>query len=509
MSQLDLLWIGLANSFAPLNLSMTLLGLIVGVVAGALPGITMLNAIVLVLPFTYSMDIVPSLLLMTGVYCGGVFGGSITGILFNIPGDPMNVPATWEGYKLNKQGHVSKALGTAILCSALGGFFSGLIMTFISPPFARVALSFSATEYFGVILLGLVSVVVIGTKSLGSALICLFIGMFLGTIGIDDIYGAARFTYDSRLLETGINFTVVLIGLFAIGEVMDQLCRKYPEEGAKVKGRPKTELPTLADLFSWKGSLLRGLGIGTVIGGIPGAGATVASFVSYGAEKQFAKEPEKFGNGSWEGLSSTSVAINASTGGAMIPLLALGIPGSGATAVMMGAFLLHGIQPGPLLFTKTPESVYTVFVGMLVCNFLMIFAGLICAKFFSELMRAPESVMGALIVSMSLIGAYALRNDMADVMYMALFGIAGFFMRRYDLPMPPLVLGVILGPLAERYFITAMIGSGNDWTIFFTRPITLGLIIASVLILALPIWQKYRRDRGAAVALSDEQAEGC
>jgi len=478
-----------------MNMGMTLLGLVIGVVAGALPGITMLNAIVLVLPFTYAMDIVPSLLLMTGVYCGGVFGGSITGILFNIPGDPMNVPATWEGYKLNKQGHVSKALGTAIMCSALGGVLSSLLMTFVSPPFADVALSFSACEYFGVIVLGLVSVVVIGTNSVGSAMICLFIGMFLGTIGIDDIYGAARFTFDSRLMETGINFTVVLIGLFAIGEVLDQLCRKEPEEAVKVKERPKTVLPSLSDLRAWKGSILRGFGVGTVIGAIPGAGATVASFVSYGTEKQFCKEPEKFGKGSWEGLSSTSAAINASTGGAMIPLLTLGIPGSGATAVMMGAFLLHGIQPGPLLFTKTPESVYTIFVGMIACNLLMIAAGLICAKFFAELMRVPETIMGAFIIAFSFVGAYALRNDMADVMYMAAFGIAGFFMRRYDLPIPPLVLGVILGPLAERYFLTSMIGSGNDWTIFFQRPITLALLIVSLAILVLPLWQRHRRKK--------------
>lgn len=508
MNQLDLLWMGLLNSLHPLNLGMILLGLVIGVVAGALPGITMLNAIVLVLPFTYSMDIVPSLLLMTGVYCGGVCGGSITGILFNIPGDPMNVPETWEGYELNKQGHVSKALGCAIMSSAIGGTLSALLLTFVSPPLAKVALSFSSCEFFGVILLGLVSVVVISSKSVGSGMICLFIGMFLGTIGIDDIYGAARFTFNSRLMETGISFTIVLIGLFAIGEVLDQLCRKNPEEIIKIKGRPKTILPRLSDLRAWKGSILRGFGVGSAMGALAGAGATVASFVSYGMERQFCKEPQKFGKGSWEGLSCSSAAINSSTGGAMMHLLTLGIPGSGATAVMMGAFLLHGIQPGPLLFTKMPESVYTIFVGMIVCNILMIGAALTCAKFFSELMRVPESIMGAFIITFSLVGAYALRNDMADVMYMAAFGIAGFFMRRYDLPIPPLVLGVILGPLAERYFLTAMIGSGNDWTIFFRRPITLGLILASLAILMLPMWQRYRRKNNgepvAEVAVSEQ-----
>lgn len=486
LSQLEYLGIGLVNTFDPLNFGMIVLGLIIGVLAGALPGITMLNAIVLVLPFTYLMGIVPALLLMIGIYCGGIFGGSITGILFNIPGDPMNVPTTWEGYKLNKKGFVSKALGMAIMTSAIGGFFSALIMTLASPPFAKVALSFSSTEYFAVVFLGLASVVVIGTRSIGSALISLFIGIFLGTVGMDDIYGVPRFTFGSRILETGINFVTVLIGLFAIGEVLEQLTLKNKETMEVLRIRPKTQLPRFNELWRLKATILRGLGIGVVIGAIPGAGATVASFVSYGVEKQVSKHPENFGNGSWEGLVASETAINGSTGGAMIPLLTLGIPGSGATAVMMGAFLLHGIQPGPLLFTKTPESVYTIFVGMLICNLIMILTGLFTARFFSELMRVPENILGAFIITFCLIGAFALRNDTADVWFMAIFGILGYFMRRYALPIPPLILGVILGPLAESYFLTTMIGEGNDWSIFFRRPVSGSIMVISIALLIMP-----------------------
>ncbi len=493
-AQLDLLWIGLVNTFDPLNFLMILLGLVIGVLAGALPGITMLNAIVLVLPFTYLMGIVPSLLLMIGIYCGGIFGGSITGILFNIPGDPMNVPTTWEGYKLNKKGFVSKALGMAIMTSALGGFFSALIMTFASPPFAKIALSFSSSEYFAVVFLGLASVVVIGTRSIGSALISLFIGIFIGTVGMDDIYGVPRFTFGSRIMETGINFVTVLIGLFAIGEVLDQLSSKDKEGGEVLRTRPKTQLPRFGELWALRGTILRGLGIGVAIGAIPGAGATVASFVSYGVEKQVSKHPEKFGTGVWEGLAASETAINASTGGAMIPLLTLGIPGSGATAVMMGAFLLHGVQPGPLLFTKSPESVYTIFMGMLICNLIMIITGLFTARFFSELMRVPENILGAFIIVFCLIGAFALRNDTADVWFMALFGILGYFMRRYALPIPPLILGVILGPLAESYFITTMIGEANDLWVFFRRPVSACLIFFAIGLLLMPmiqsIWKK-------------------
>ena len=485
LDQLALLGTGLTNLFDPLNFSMILVGLTVGVLAGALPGITMLNAIVLVLPFTYLMGIVPSLLLMTSVYCGGVFGGSITGILFNIPGDPMNVPTTWEGFQLNKKGFVSKALGMAIMCSAIGGFLSALIMTVASPPFAKVALSFSSSEYFAVVFLGLASVVVIGTRSIGSALISLFIGLFLATIGMDDIYGVPRFTFGSRIMETGISFTTVLIGIFAIGEVLDQLSQKN-KEGVVQRIRPKTTLPRLEEIWGLRYTILRGLGIGTVIGAIPGTGATVASFVSYGVEKQVSKHPERFGTGVWEGLAASETSINASVGGAMIPLLTLGIPGSGATAVMMGAFLLHGIQPGPLLFNKSPEAVYTIFVGMLVCNLIMILAGLITAKFFSELMRVPENILSAFIISFCLLGAFALRNDMTDVWFMVIFGIVGYLMRRYDLPSPPMILGLILGPLAEKYFLTTMIGCGNDWTIFFCRPVSGSLMIISIALLLMP-----------------------
>ncbi|MGQ9693912.1 MAG: tripartite tricarboxylate transporter permease [Thermodesulfobacteriota bacterium] len=489
--QLELLWTGLVNTLYPLNLAMIFIGLIIGVLAGALPGITMLNAIVLVLPFTYLMGIVPALLLMISIYCGGIFGGSITGILFNIPGDPMNVPTTWEGYKLNKKGFVSKALGMAIMTSALGGFFSALIMTLASPPFAKIALSFSSGEYFAVVFLGLASVVVIGTRSLGSALISLSIGVFLGTIGMDDIYGVPRFAFGSRIMETGINFITVLIGLFAIGEVLDQLSSKSKESGETLRLRPKTDLPKFGELWALKGTILRGLGVGVLVGIIPGAGATVASFVSYGVEKQFSKHPEKFGTGVWEGLVASETAINGSTGGAMIPLLTLGIPGSGATAVMLGAFLLHDVQPGPLLFTKTPESVYTIFVGMLVCNLIMIIAGLFTARFFSELMRVPENILGAFIITFCLIGAFALRNDLADVWFMALFGILGYFMRRYNLPIPPLILGVILGPLAESYFLTTMIGEANNFWVFFCRPVSAALLIISLAILIWPLLQSF------------------
>ncbi|MBI3030986.1 MAG: tripartite tricarboxylate transporter permease [Candidatus Rokubacteria bacterium] len=479
---------GLAASLEPLNFLMILAGLAIGIVAGALPGITMLNSIVLVLPFTYLMGIVPSLLLMTSIYIGGVFGGSITGILFNIPGDPMNVPTTWEGYQLNKKGQVRLALGMAIMASAIGGFLSALILTFASPPFAKVALTFSTVEYFAVVVLGLASVVVIGQVSVAGALMSLFAGMFLGTVGTEAQYGITRFAFGIKFLETGIDFVTVLIGLFAIGEVLDQLSGSKAGAGgdAAAPSTSRARLPSPRQLWALRGSLVRGLGTGVVIGAIPGAGATVASFVSYGLEKQVSKEPERFGTGVLEGLTASETSVNASTGGAMIPLLTLGIPGSGATAVMMGAFLLHGVQPGPLLFAQSPHEVYTIFVGMLLANLVMIVMGLLAARSFAQLMKVPEPILAAFIITFCFIGAYALRNDMADVWLTMLFGILGFFMRRYNLPIPPLILGVILGPLAEQYFLTSMVSHGNDLTVFLTRPVSAAVLLTSAGLLLWP-----------------------
>ena len=317
--------IGFANVLQPVNFLMIVLGLLIGIIAGALPGITMINSIVLVLPFTYVMGIVPAVLLMIGVYCGGVFGGSITGILFNIPGDPMNVPTTWEGYRLNRQGKTQYALGLAIMSSAFGGLVSALCLAFFAPPFAKFALGFSTVEFFSVVVFGLASVSVLGSSSMTAALISLFVGMFLGTIGTEAQYGVERFTFGIPFLITGVDFVAVLIGLFAIGEVIEQLVAvdAAPVPDASVKGAVP-RLPLL-DLWPLRWSLIRGTAVGLAVGGLAGAGATVSSFVSYGLEKQVSKTPELFGKGHEGGLVASESSVNGSTGGAMVHLLCLGV----------------------------------------------------------------------------------------------------------------------------------------------------------------------------------------
>jgi putative tricarboxylic transport membrane protein len=484
---------GLVNAVQPVNFLMMVLGLTVGIIAGALPGITMLNAIVLVLPFTYFMGIVPALLLMIGVYCGGVFGGSITGILFNIPGDPMNVPTTWEGYRLTRKGQAQYALGLAIMSSAFGGLVSALFLALFAPPFAKFALTFSTVEFFSVVVFGLASVSVLGQSSMTSALISLFAGMFLGTIGTEATYGVERFTFGVPFLKTGVDFVTVLIGLFAIGEVLDQIVRAEAAPAA-MTSRTVPRLPLL-DLWPLRWSLARGTLVGVAVGGLAGAGATVSSFVSYGLEKQVSRRPELFGTGHAPGLVASESSVNGSTGGAMIHLLTLGIPGSAATAVMMGAFLIHGIQPGPLLFTKQPTEVYTIVAGMVLANVVMIALGFLAALSFATLMKVPAPILNTFIVVFCFLGAYALRNDMADVWLTMLFGILGFFMRRHDLPIPPLVMGIILGPMAEQFFLTSMVANQNDLTVFVARPVSAVVLAIAALMIVWPV-VKSRRATG-------------
>jgi putative tricarboxylic transport membrane protein len=441
------------------------------------------------------MGIVPALLLMIGVYCGGVFGGSITGILFNIPGDPMNVPTTWEGYRLNRKGQARYALGLAIMSSAFGGLVSALFLAFFAPPFAKFALTFSTVEFFSVVVFGLASVSVLGHASLTGALISLFAGLFLGTIGTEAQYGVERFAFNVPFLKTGIDFVTVLIGLFAIGEVLDQIVAAGPEpaaEAAKTTAVPR--LPLL-DLWPLRWPLVRGTAVGIVVGGLAGAGATVSSFVSYGLEKQVSSQPELFGTGHAGGLVASESSVNGSTGGAMIHLLTLGIPGSAATAVMMGAFLIHGIQPGPLLFTKQAEEVYTIIAGMILANVIMIALGFLAALSFAMLMKVPAAILNTFIVVFCFVGAYALRNDMADVWLTMLFGVLGFVMRRYDLPIPPLIMGVILGPMAEQFFLTSMVANANDLSVFITRPISAVILMMSALMVLWPAFRAWRARR--------------
>lgn len=471
--------------------------------AGALPGISFVNAMAMALPFTYVMEPTQSMLFLGGIYVGGVFGGSISAIMINVPGTPASLPATWDGYPMTKRGEVKRALAIAVTASATGGLVSALLLAFLSAPFATLALKFSQPEFFAATFLGLVSVIAIAKDQPIVTMVSLLLGIAIGTVGVDPLYGQARFSFGVPEMESGIRFVVVMIGLFAIGEVIDLLAtdrdlRPKAAEGGKTVGA------SLRDILDVKGAIARGTGLGCLIGMIPGAGATPGAVIAYGIEKQVSKRGDQFGTGIEEGLAAPEAAKNATTGAAMVPLLTLGIPGSAATAIMLAAMMLHGVTPGPLLFIMDPTMVYTIFAAMIIANVLMIGAGIGVARMFSTLMRTPPAILASFIIVLSVVGAFGVRNNIFDVWVCLAFGVLGWGMKRVGFPSAPLVLGVILGPLAERYFLTSLANAKQDWTVFFTRPISatiLGFSLVFVLwSLAPAMLDMARRMRSARKA---------
>jgi putative tricarboxylic transport membrane protein len=473
---------GMLTALDPFNLGIMLIGLTVGVVAGAMPGISFVNAMAIALPFTYMMTPLSSMVFLGGIYAGGVFGGSISAILINIPGTPASLPSCWDGYPMTKRGESSRALTIAICASATGGVVSALLLTFGAPPFAQFALTFGQPEFFAATVLGLVSIIAIAKTRPWVSLLSLSVGIVIGSIGVDPLYGMPRLTLGIPGLQSGINFVVVMIGLFAFCEVLEMLGR--PGHDREARGKAKFKLSSFRDFWNVKYAAARGTGIGCTIGLIPGAGATIGAVIAYGIEKQVSPRGDRFGQGMEEGLAAPEAAKNATTGAAMIPLLTLGIPGSAATAIMLAALVLHGVSPGPLLFAMQTEMVYTIFASLLLANLFMIVAGAVVARGFSHLLKVPPTILGGFIVVMSVVGAYGVRNNLFDVYVCLFFGVVGYIMKRTGFPSAPLVLGVILGPLAERYFLTSLANYDNDLGIFFTRPISASILAFSLVFVA-------------------------
>jgi len=482
---------GLAVAVQPLHLGVMVAGVLIGVIAGALPGISFVNAMAIALPFTYMMSPLVAMMFLGGIYVGGVFGGSISSLLLNIPGDPDSVPSCWDGYPISRRDGPHRALSIAITASAVGGLFSAFLLAFASPPFARFALTFDQPEFFAATLLGLVSVLAISKGQLLMSLMSLFLGIAIGAIGSDPLYGVARLTFGFELLSNGIEFTVVMIGLFALGEVLDYASQRVrPDFGVRQKAR--MGILKLRDLWALRGSIGRGTGIGSVIGVVPGAGAAVGALVAYGIERQVNRRREEFGTGVEDGLAAPEASKNATTGTALIPLLTLGIPGSAGAAIMLAALTLHGVQPGPALYTKNPDMLYAIFASFTLANVFMVIVSVGVTRFFGALMRADPAIICAFIAIFSVVGAFGVRNNMADVYLCLVFGVLGFYMRRFGFPAAPMVLGVILGPLAEGYFMTSMANYADDWTVFFTRPKSAFLLALAAGFVVWALWPELR-----------------
>ncbi|WP_119462827.1 tripartite tricarboxylate transporter permease [Rhodospirillaceae bacterium SYSU D60014] len=488
---------GFIACLSPLHLAMLVIGIVVGLLVGVLPGLTLVMGVILVLPFTYQMDVTASIILLTGMYVSGTYGGAFTSILFRIPGEPIHVPLLWDGYAMAKQGQPAKALGWTLISALVGGLISAAIMVMLTKPVATFALRFSSPEYFAIVLFGLASVVALGKGSLGNALISLCLGLIVASVGTDAIYGSYRFTFGLPLLADGIEFLVVMVGAYGVGEVLSRLERGFASKPVGSVAGTRTQLPSLREIGAVKGMMLRSSILGNVIGLVPGAGATIASFVSYGVEAQFGRRKGAIGSGTAEGIVAPQAAATASVGGALVPLLALGIPGSGATAVILGAFMLHGVQPGPQVLLFSAPMVYTIFASLFIGVALMGLLGYFAIRPLVKILDFPEAVVSAFVMIFCFIGALSIRNNLTDLWLMIAFGFLGYVFERLKFPIAPLVLGVILGPLAEEAFMNSMISFHNDWTVFFTRPISGTVMALVILSLLLPFIGSVRTRRAA------------
>lgn len=489
---------GFVACFNPTTLLMLVLGIIVGLLVGVLPGLTLVMGVVLFLPFTYKMEVVNAIVLLSAMYVSGTYGGAFTSILFRIPGEPIHVPLLWDGYAMARKGKPALALGWTLVAALVGGLISAVAMVLLTQPVAHFALKFSSPEYFAILLFGLMSVIALGSASLANALISLALGLLIASVGTDATYGAYRFTFDQPILADGIEFLVVMVGAYGVGEVLTRLERGFSSKPLAGVSGTKTELPSLKDISRVKGMFLRSTILGHIVGIIPGAGATIASFVSYGVESQFGKRRKEMGQGIEEGIVAPQAAATASVGGALIPLLALGIPGSGATAVILGAFMLHGIQPGPQIMISSSAMVYTIFASIFLGIIVMCVIGFFAIKPLVKILDFPEAIVSAFVMLFCFVGALAIRSNMADLWLMVGFGVLGYLFERFKFPIAPLVLGVILGPLAEEAFMNSMISFSNDWTVFFTRPISGTIMFIAAITLCLPIVSALRDKRAAA-----------
>lgn len=488
---------GLTELLAPINMLMLLIGIVLGLLIGVLPGLTLVMGVALALPFTYRMDVTASIVLLTAMYVSGTYGGAFTAILFRIPGEPIDVPMLWDGYTMGRKGKPAKALGWTLVAALGGGLLSATVMVALTQPLAHFALQFSSPEYFAIVLFGLASVVALGSGSLANALISLAIGLLVASVGTDETYGAYRFTFGSRILADGIEFLVVMVGAYGVGEVLSRLETGFANKPIEPIANARTELPSLREILDLKGMFVRCSLLGNIIGLVPGAGATIASFVSYGLEAQFGRRKKEMGTGIAEGIVAPQAAATASVGGALVPLLALGIPGSGATAIILGAFMLHGVQPGPQVLVTSANTVYAVFASLYLGLVLMCVLGYFAIRPLVRILDLPEAVVSAYVMILCFIGALSIRNNVTDLWLMIGFGVIGYLFERLKFPVAPLVLGVILGPFAEQSFMNSMISYGNDWTVFFTRPIAGTIMGFMILMLLLPFMQRWREKRAA------------
>ncbi len=493
---LEHMYAGLMLLMNPNSILTIFLGVVSGIMIGALPGLTATMAVALLIPVTFGMPPEQGLALLGGVYSGAMYGGSISAILLHTPGTPAAAATTFDGYPMTQKGEGGKALATSVVASFAGGILSTVALLFIAPLLASIALRFGPAEYFLLAILGLTTIATLSTGNIIKGLASGVIGLLLATVGTDPISGYGRFTFGSTNLLGGIPFMPALIGLFSMAQVLTLSESEYIVRIEKEALRRIRHISlTLKELKKLKGIILSGSIIGTIVGILPGAGATIASFISYNTAKNNSPHPEKFGTGIPEGVAASESANNAVVGGSLVPLLTLGIPGNSVAAALLGGLMIQGLLPGPDLFHTYGNITYAFILSLFIANIFMIMVGLLGAPYFSRVVSLSNAILIPTIVVLSIIGSYAIRNNMFDVWLMFAFGIAGYFLDKADYSLGAIVLGLILGPIAERGLGRAMILFNGNPMLFLTRPLSLAIIGLIVIFMLPPILKGKRRKK--------------
>ena len=486
---------GLANGFAvalePANLFWCFVGVFLGTVVGILPGLGPPATVAMLLPLTFNMNPAGAIIMMAGIYYGAKYGGSTTSILLNVPGESASVVTCLDGYQMARKGRAGAALGIAAIASFVAGTVGVLGLMLVAPPLAKFALSFSSPEYFGLMALGLAMVVLLAGRSMVKALLAALVGLWIGSAGTDLFTTTSRFTFGQMELLSGIDFVVVAIGIFALGEVLSNI--ESREEGQLLpapKGL-KNLLPTVQDLKDCRFAFFNGSVLGFLVGVLPGAGSTIASFLSYGVEKAVSRRPEQFGTGVIEGVAAPEGANNSETGGALVPLLTLGIPGSGTTAILLAALVLWGFKPGPLFIPENPALFWGLVASMYIGNVMLLVLNLPLVPLFAQVLKTPAYILYPLILGVSMVGVFSVSGSTFDLVLLMAFGLLGYLMRKLDYPAAPLILSLALGAGMERALRQSLMMSEGSVSILVSRPMSAVMLSLAVLVLMIPLFGRF------------------
>lgn len=489
---------GFSVALTPMNLAMCFLGCLLGTIVGVLPGLGPPATIAMLLPLTFKMDPTGAMIMLAGIYYGAKYGGSTTSILLNVPGESSSVVTCLDGYQMARQGRAGAALGISAIASFVAGTIGTVLLMLVAPPLAKLSLAFSSPEYFALMVLGLAMVVLLAGDSLTKALLAMTFGLWIAGMGTDLFTATSRFTFDQTELLGGIDFVIVAIGIFAVGEVMANMEPEKPLDMLPVPKGLRNLFPTLQDLKDCRFAFMNGSIIGFFIGVLPGAGATISSFLSYGLEKAVSKHPEKFGTGVIEGVAAPEGANNADTAGAMVPLMTLGIPGSGTTAILLAALVLWGFKPGPMFIEDSPAMFWGLVASMYIGNVVLLILNLPLVTVFAQLLRMPGYVMYPLILGVSMVGIYTINSSIFQLCLLAVFGLVGYAMRKLDFPTAPLVLGLVLGDSMEKALRQSLMMSQGDLSILF-RPIPAVLLSIAAFLLVVPLIKKFNSVRSQVI----------